>query len=66
MVSSYCFLTNEYRGFLQVLENDEERIELSKVAWYYLYDQDNFFHLENEFEDPSSMQIILDYVKENQ
>jgi len=65
-IMSYCFSIEQYKKYLQLFDNDEDKIELSKTAWYYLYDQDNFSTLENEFENPASMQTILSYVKENQ
>ena len=65
-VISNCFSIEQYRKYLKVFEKEDDKIELSKTAWYYLYDQDNFSNLENEFEDPASIQIILNFVQENQ
>jgi hypothetical protein len=65
-IISYCYSIDQYRHFLKVLDKEEDKIELSKTAWYYLYDQDNFGKLENEFQDPASLQTILNYVQENQ
>ena len=64
-VISYCFTVEQYRHFLKEFE-EEGKIELSKTAWYHLYDQGNFKLLENEFEDPTSLQLILNYTQENQ
>ena len=65
-VTVMCFTVAQFRRMLEVLDTDAERVELSKVAWYYLYDQENFDHLENAFTEPGQVQLVLDFVKQNQ
>ncbi len=59
-VTVMCFTVAQFRQILEVLETDAERVELSKIAWYYLYDQEHFDHLENAFTEPGQVEQVLD------
>ncbi|MGB1003237.1 MAG: DUF4476 domain-containing protein [Salibacteraceae bacterium] len=65
-VTVMCFTTKQFSEILAALPDDAERVELSKTAWYFLYDQENFSKLENAFTEPGQVQQVLNYVQRNQ
>jgi hypothetical protein len=65
-VTLLCFTTRQLRKMLEVLPDDNQRVELSKVAWYYVYDQENFSKLEDAFTEPGQVQLVLTHVQKNQ
>ena len=65
-VTTNCYTTNQLKQILAVLADDTERVELSKIAWYYVYDQENFKDLESVFTEPGQVQQVLSYVMKNQ
>lgn len=65
-ITVMCFTTAQFREILAALPDDNQRVELSKIAWYYLYDQENFEKLEDAFEEPGQVQQVLTYVQKNQ
>lgn len=66
LVTSQCLTTMQFGEILDNLPNDEERIEISKTAWYFIYDQENFDHLRPHFVNHTAVDMILEYVKQNQ
>lgn len=66
LVTSQCITTKQFGEVLDVLPNDKERIEVSKTAWYYIYDQENFENLRSHYENHTAVDMVLDYVKHNQ
>ena len=65
-ITVMCFTTRQFKRMLEVLEDDSERMELSKIAWFYLYDQENFSDLEDVFTEPGQIQQVLAFVQKNQ
>lgn len=65
-ITVMCFTTAQFRKILAALPDDSDRLALSKIAWYYLYDQENFSKLENAFTEPGQVQQVLTYVQKNQ
>lgn len=66
LVTTQCITTTQFSEILDNLKNDEERIEISKTAWYYIYDQENFEQLRGHFENHTAVDMVLEYVKHNQ
>lgn len=66
-VTTNCLTTSQLRELLEALETDSDREQLCKVAWFYLYDQENFEEkLSDVFTEPGKVQQVLNFVKKNQ
>ena len=66
-VTTQCFTTFQLRAILDALDDDQKRVEVSKAAWYFLYDQDNFeSKLSNAFTEPGQVNQVLEFTKRNQ
>jgi len=66
IVTSQCLNTYQLKELLVVLPDDAERVELSKLAWFYLYDQENFGKLADAFTEPGQVEHVMTFVNKNQ
>lgn len=66
LVTTQCLTTKQFGEILDNLPNDEERIEISKTAWYYIFDQENFDVLRPHFTNHTAVDMVLEFVKHNQ
>lgn len=65
-VTTNCFTVKQLRQILMALEDDSDRVALAKIAWYYVYDQENFEKLEDAFIEPGQLSQVMTYVMKNQ
>ena len=66
-VTTQCFTTYQFKQILEALDDDQKRVEVSKAAWYYLYDQENFeSKLTDAFTEPGQVSQVLEFTKRNQ
>jgi hypothetical protein len=66
LVTTQCLNTRQLAEILDVFKTDEEKIELSKTAWYYLYNQEDFHTLANHFTNHTAVDVVMEYVQHNQ
>ena len=66
-VTTQCFTSFQLKQILEALDDDQKRVEVSKAAWYFLYDQENFEkNLSDAFTEQGQVNQVLDYTKHNQ
>lgn len=66
VITDNCLSTRQLRDLLSSLDYESDKVELAKFAWPQVYDQENFFMLNDVFTYPNTIEDIERFIKSNQ
>lgn len=66
IIKSKCFLVGQLKQILQTFDFEHTKLEVAKFAYPYVYDQGNYYMLNDVFDFPSSVEELNYFINSRQ